>query len=431
MRYQKLNSEMFIENRKKLRNNLRPNSVVLLHANDVMPTNADGTLKFKQNTDLFYLTGVDQEETILLIYPDSKDPKNKEALFVRETNDMIMTWEGKKLNKEEARELTGIENIYWLSDFERIFRIVMCECENVYLNTNEHKRAGIEVETRNLRFIKRCKNEYPLHNYLRLAPIMQKLRAVKSKYEVELLQKACDITDIAFRRALKFLKPGVMEYEVEAEFMHEFIRSGAQNADYTPIVASGASACVLHYIENDKMCKDDDLLLIDIGCGYANYNSDLSRTVPVNGKFSKRQKDVYNAVLRVMRMHINEMKPGKTVQELQKFCEQNMEKELVDLGLISMDDIKNQDPNWPALKKYFMHQVSHHLGLDVHDYGDIYRKLEPGMVFSCEPGIYIKEEGIGVRLENDILITENGNIDLMKNIPLDVEEIEDIMNYSK
>lgn len=431
MRYQKLNSEMFIENRKRLRNNLKPNSVAILHSNDVLPTNADGTLKFKQNSDLFYLTGADQEETILLLYPDSKDLKNREALFVRETNDMIMTWEGKKLNKEEAKELTGIENIYWLSDFERIFRMVICECENVYLNSNEHKRAAVEVETRNARFIKRCKNEFPLHNYLRLAPIMQKLRAIKSKYEIELLQKACDITDIAFRRVMKFVKPGVMEYEVEAEFMHEFIRNGAQNADYAPIIASGEGTCVLHYVVNDKMCKDDDLLLIDVGCGYANYNSDMSRTIPVNGRFTKRQKDIYNAVLRVMRAHIKEMKPGKTIQELQKFCEQNMEKELVDLGLLNMDDIKNQDQNWPAFKKYFMHQVSHYLGLDVHDIGDIYRTLEPGMVFSCEPGIYIKEEGIGVRLENDILITDNGNIDLMKNIPLDVEEIEDIMNYSR
>jgi len=431
MRYQKIDSQLFIENRKRLRNHLKPNSVVIIHSNDIMPTNSDGTMKFKQNSDIFYLTGVEQEETILLLYPDSKEPKNREVLFLRETNETIMTWEGKKLTKEEAKELTGIENVCWLSEFEKIFRTVMCECENVYLNTNEHKRAVIEVETRNARFIKRCKEEYPLHNYMRLAPIMHKLRAIKSKYEIELLQKACDITDLAFRRVLRFLKPGVMEYEVEAEFAHEFIRNGAGFADYSPIIASGPNACVLHYIENDKICKDGDLLLIDVGVGYANYNSDLTRTVPVNGRYTKRQKDVYNACLRVMKAQMKEMKPGKSIQELQKYCEQNMEKELVDLGLLTMDDIRNQDPNWPAFKKYFMHNVSHFLGLDVHDVGDVYRTLEPGMVFSCEPGIYIREEGIGVRLENDVVITDTGIDDLMKNIPLEVDEIEDIMNYSR
>ncbi len=428
MRYRKINQKLFIENREKLLNELKPNSVVIVHANDIMPTNSDGTMKYRQNSDLFWLTGVDQEETILLLFPDAKDSNNKEVLFVRETNDTIMTWEGKKLNKEEATEVTGIKTVHWLSEFERIFRTVMCECENVYLATNEHKRAVIEVETRNARFVKRCLNEYPLHNYERLAPIMHKLRAIKSPYEVELLQEACNLVEYGFRRVLKFLKPGVMEYEVEAEFAHEFIKRGASMADYTPIIASGGSACVLHYIENDKVCKDGDLLLIDVGAGYANYNSDLTRTIPVNGKYSKRQKDVYNAVLRVMKKHQAGMKPGVQILDLQKMSEQNIEKELVDLGLLTMDDIKNQNPSWPAFKKYFMHGVSHFLGLDVHDVGDPYRKLEPGMVFTCEPGIYIREEGIGIRIENDILITEDGNFDLMKNIPREVEEIEEIMN---
>lgn len=427
MRYAKINTKLFVDNRAKFVKELKPNSAAIFMSNDVMPTNSDGTMKFKQNTDLFWLTGVDQEETILLFYPDAADESMREVLFVRETNDTIMTWEGKKLNKEEATELTGIKTVMWLSEFERILRLTMCSCENIYLNSNEHTRATIEVETRNARFIKRCKAEWPLHTYMRIAPIMHRLRKYKSEYEVELLQKACDLTELGIRRVMNFLKPGVMEYEIEAELTHEFIRHGAAFADYSPIIASGPSSCVLHYVENDKVCKDGDIVLIDVGTGYANYNSDLTRTIPVNGKFTKRQKDVYNAVLRAMKEHIKNMVPGKTIQELQKMTEQNIEKELVDLGLLTMDDINNQDPAWPAFKKYFMHNTSHFLGLDVHDVGNLVTKLEPGMVFTCEPGIYIREEGIGIRLENDILITKDGNFDLMKNIPLEVDEIEEIM----
>jgi len=424
----KIDNKLFIGNRKKVASKLKPGSLALLNANDYMPTNADGTMHFKQNTDLFWLTGVNQEETILILFPDSPDPAFKEVLFVRETNDLIGIWEGKKLNKEEAREVTGIENIQWTSEFPRIFRALVTDCENIYLGSNEHKRAAIVVETRNARFIESCKKEFPLHNYMRLAPIINHLRMYKSPIEIDLLQKACDLTDKAFRRVLKFTKPGVMEYEIEAEFAHEFIRNGVGYADYYPIIASGPGACVLHYIKNDEVCKDGDLILIDTGAGYANYNADMTRAIPVNGKFTKRQKNVYNACLRVMRSTIELVKKGGIWKEIQKETEQNMEKELVNLRLLKMKDIKNQNPDSPALKKYFMHNVSHYLGLDVHDVGYFHLPYEPGMVFTVEPGIYIPEEGIGIRLENDIVVTKNGNFDLMKNIPVEVDEIEELMN---
>jgi Xaa-Pro aminopeptidase len=424
----KIDNKLFIENRKKVASKLKPGSLALLNANDYMPTNADGTMHFKQNTDMFWLTGVDQEETILILFPDSPDPDFKEVLFVRETSELIAIWEGKKLNKEEARQVTGIQNILWTSDFPRVFRSLVTDCENIYLGSNEHKRATIDVETRNARFIQWCQKEYPLHNYMRLAPIINNLRMYKSQIEIELLQKACDLTDKAFRRVLKFTKPGVMEYEIEAEFTHEFVRNGAGYADYYPIIASGPGACVLHYIKNDEVCKDGDVILIDTGAGYANYNADMTRTIPVNGKFTKRQKEVYNAVLRVMKSTIKAVKKGGIWKEIQKETEKNTEKELVDLGLITMDEIKKQNPDNPALKKYFMHNVSHFLGLDVHDVGYFHVPYDVGMVFTVEPGIYIPEEGIGVRLENNIVVTKDGNFDLMKNIPLEAEEIEELMN---
>jgi Xaa-Pro aminopeptidase len=428
MKHIKIDKKLFIDNRKRLTKELKPNSIVVVHANDVMPTNADGTMHFKQNTDLFWLTGVDQEESILVFYPDSPDPAFKEVLFLRETSELIAIWEGKKLMKDEATELTGIQNIVWLSDFNKIFRNLVTDAENVYINTNEHKRADIIVQSRSVKFINWCKEQYPLHNYCRLAPIINRLRMFKSPIEIELMQKACDLTDKAFRRVLKFVKPGVMEYEIEAEFAHEFIRNGSTYADYYPIIASGPSACVLHYVVNDKPCKDGDVILIDTGASYANYNADMTRCIPVNGKFTKRQKQVYNACLRVMRSTIERVKKGGIWKEIQKETEQNMEKELIGLKLLKLRDIKNQNPAWPALKKYFMHNVSHFLGLDVHDVGYFETPYKPGMVFTVEPGIYIPEEGIGVRLENNILVTEKGNFDLMKNIPVEIDEIEEIMN---
>jgi Xaa-Pro aminopeptidase len=424
----KIDNALFIGNRKKLIKELKPGSLAVVQANDSMPTNADGTMKFKQNTDLFWLTGVNQEETILLLFPDSPDPAFKEVLFLRETSDLIAIWEGKKLSKPEATEVTGIQNIQWLSEFPRIFRMLITDAENVYINSNEHKRAVIQVETRAARFIKWCQEEYPLHNYMRLAPVINKLRMIKSQIEIELLKRAVDITEKSFRRVMKFLKPGVMEYEVEAEFAHEFIRNGAGYADYYPIIASGASACVLHYVVNDKPCKDGDVILIDTGAAWANYNADMTRCLPVNGKFTKRQKQVYNACLRVMNFTISKVKKGGIWKEIQKETEEVMEKELIGLKLLKMKDIKNQDPNWPAFKKYFMHNVSHYLGLDVHDVGYFQTPYQPGMVFTVEPGIYILEEGIGIRLENNIVVTKDGNLDLFKNIPVEIDEIEEIMN---
>ncbi|MCE1164873.1 MAG: aminopeptidase P family protein [Bacteroidetes bacterium] len=419
---------LFIENRRKLAKQLKPGGMAVVTANDMMPTNSDGLMKYMPNSDMYWLTGVDQEETILILFPDSPDPNFKEVLFLRETSELIAIWEGKKLSKEEAFERTGIQNVVWLSDFPRLFRNLITDAEYIYLNSNEHKRAVIEVETRAARFIKWCQTEYPLHKYERLAPIINRLRAVKSQTEIELMQKACDLTDMGLRRVLKFLKPGVMEYEVEAEFAHEFIRNGGDYADYQPIIASGKSACVLHYVENDKPCKDGDLLLIDTGAAFKFYNADMTRTIPVNGKFTKRQKAVYTAVLNVMKAAINSVVKGKIWKDLQRETEENIEKELIKLKLLKMSDIKKQNPAWPAYKKYFMHGVSHFLGIDVHDVGYFHEPFKPGMVFTVEPGIYILEEGIGIRLENNIVVKEKGNLDLMRNIPLEIEEIEEIMN---
>lgn len=430
MRYKKINNELFKLNRKRLIRELKPGSVAVFNANDIMPTNADGTMRFKQNSDLFYLTGVDQEETILVLCPDYPDKKLREVLFVRETNEQIATWEGHKLTKEEAREVSGIETILWTSDFQRIFNtmMVMGGVEHVYLNTNEHYRADVLVESRDSRFIKWCKEKYPLHQYTRVAPLMSKLRTVKSRYEIEQMQEACNITEKGFRRILKFVKPGVKEYEIEAEFVHEFLRNGSRGFAYEPIIASGANSCVLHYVENNKVCKPGDVLLLDVGAEYANYNADMTRTIPVSGKFTKRQKDVYNAVLRVKRAAYKLLRPGTVYFDYHKEVQKVMEGELLKLKLIDKTDIKNQTPERPIVMKYFMHGTGHHLGLDVHDTGNMFDKIKEGMVWTVEPGIYIKEEGLGIRLENNVVITRNGVKDLMKNIPIEAEEIEDLMN---
>ncbi len=423
-----IDKSVYISNRKKLTKELKPGSMAVVVSNDTMPTNSDGTMKFKQNSDMLWLTGVGQEESILIMFPDSPDKNFKEVLFLRETSELIAIWEGKKLSKDEAREKTGIENIMWLSEFDRVFRLLITDAENVYINSNEHKRAVIEVETRAARFIKKWKEQYPLHEYQRLAPIINRLRMYKSKEEIEMMQHACDLTEKGFRRVLKFTKPGVTEYEIEAEFAHEFIRNGGGFADYSPIIASGKSACVLHYIENDKVCNDGDVLLIDTGAAVNNYNADMTRAIPVNGRFTKRQKKVYNAVLNVMKFTTSQVVKGGIWKDIQKATEECMERELVNLKLLKMSDIKKQDPAWPALKRYFMHNVSHYLGLDVHDVGYFETPYKPGMVFTVEPGIYILEEGLGIRLENNILVKEKGNFDLMRNIPLEADEIEEIMN---
>ncbi len=430
MRYQDINPALFVSNRKQLAKALKPASLALFNSNDSMPTNADGHLPFRQNNDLFYLTGVDQENSILVICPDFPDKKYREVLFVQETNEQIATWEGHKLTKEEARKLTGIETVMWASEFSKLFRhmMTMGGVENVYLNTNEHYRAEIKVETRDARFIEWCKKQYPLHRYERVAPIVSKLRSIKSKIEIDLLQEACGITETAFRRVLQFVKPGVKEYEIEAEYAHELLRNGSRGFAYTPIIASGANSCVLHYIENDKVCKDGDILLLDVGAEYANYNADLTRSIPVNGKYTKRQKDVYNAVLRVQKAAIKMLRPGMLYFEFHKEIQQLIEIELVELKLISRTDIKNQHPERPAFQKYFMHGTSHMLGLDVHDVGNMHAKIQIGQVWTVEPGIYIKEEGLGIRIENNIVIGKDKNFDLMKNIPIETEEIEELMN---
>jgi len=427
MKYEPINSELFVHNRTNFAKHLRKCSLAVFHSNDVMPTNADGTMAFRQNNDLFYLSGVDQEESILLLFPDTRDVRHREVLFLRETNDLILTWEGFKLTKEQAQQVSGIKTIYWLSEFKQVLHALMAEAENVYLNTNEHTRAAIEVETRDARFIKWCKETYPLHHYHRSATIMHSLRAIKSEIEIDLIKKACKITEKAFLRLLKFIKPGVMEYEIEAEIAHEFLRNRSRGPAYSSIIASGANACILHYIDNNQECKDGDVVLMDFGAEYANYASDLTRSVPVNGTFTNRQRDVYQAVLNVMEAAKRMLVPGNTLDQYHSFVGTVMENELIKLDLLAESDVRNQNPQQPLYKKYFMHGTSHFLGLDVHDVGNKYRAFEPGMVFTCEPGIYIREEGLGVRLENDILITRNGPVDLMTDIPLQPQDIEQYM----
>ncbi|MEK6481786.1 aminopeptidase P family protein [Catalinimonas sp. 4WD22] len=426
-RYAPLDASLFTENRKRLCSELHSCSVLVLNSNDIMPTNADGSMRFIQNSDLFYLTGIDQEESILLMFPDFPNEDYREILFLRETNEEIAIWEGHKYTKEEAREVSGIQTVLWLSQFERIFSMLMAEANHVYLNANEHIRADVKVETRDARFIKWCQQRYPLHRYERLAPHLYHLRAVKSEAEIKVMQEACNITEQGFRRVLQFVKPGVMEYEIEAEYLHEFVRNRSRGFAYEPIVASGKNACVLHYIANSEQCRKGDLLLMDVGAEYGNYNADMTRTIPVSGKFSKRQKQVYNAVLRVQREAMKMLRPGNVVKEYQKEVEKIMESELIGLGLLDKHDVEKQNPKQPLLKKYFMHGTSHHLGLDVHDVGNVYRIFEPGMVFTVEPGIYIREEDIGIRLENNVVIQEDGINDLMANIPIEAEEIEELM----
>lgn len=427
MKYTAINPELFKTNRANFIKHLKPCSLAVFNSNDVMPTNADGTMAFRQNNDIFYLSGVDQEESILLLFPEAKDARMKEVLFVRETSDLILTWEGYKLTKEQAREVSGIQTIYWVSEFKQVFNSLMAEVEHVYLNSNEHLRAVIEVETRDARFVKWCKDAYPLHTYCRSTPIMHNLRAIKSEHEIALIKQACNITEKAFLRLLKFIKPGVMEYEIEAEIYHEFLRNRSRGPAYGSIIASGANACILHYVDNDQECKAGDVILMDFGAEYANYASDLTRSVPVNGVFTKRQKDVYNAVLNVMKVASNMLIVGNTLDQYHKFVGTVMENELIKLDLLNANDVKNQDPEKPLYKKYFMHGTSHFLGLDVHDVGNKFRAFEEGMVFTCEPGIYIREEGLGIRLENDFLVTKNGAQDLMANIPLEADDIERLM----
>jgi len=428
MKYQPIDNTLFIENRNKFKNNLKPNSLAVFVSNDVMPTNADGHMGFKQNNDLFYLSGIDQEETILVIFPDVKDGKHKEILFVKETSELIAIWEGAKLNKQQATAVSGIEHIYWFHDFDKMMKPFFFQAEHIYLNANEHTRNSNTTETAEVRFNNNIRSKYPLHKIERSAPIMHKIRALKSTHEIELIQQACDITEKGFRRLLPFIKPGVWEHEIEAELIHEFICNRSQGFAYGPIIASGKNSCTLHYVENNKQCKDGDIILLDVAAEYANYASDLTRCLPVNGKFSKRQKEVYNAVLRVHKAAAKLLLPGQTFDKYNKAIGEMMTEELLQLGLIKTDEVKKQNPAWPAYKKYFMHGTSHFLGLDVHDVGFFTEPIQAGMVFTVEPGIYIPEEGLGIRIENNLLVTTTGQLDLMKNIPIETEEIEALMN---
>lgn len=429
MKYTRIDKELFISNRKNFIQKMEGSALAVFNSNDIFPISADSTMPFQQHRDIFYLSGVDQEESVLVIFPNSKNEAHKEVLFLKETNEHIAVWEGEKLTKEVAFEVSGIKTVYWLSQFDTIFKQMMCEVDAIYLNTNEHLRANTEVETREDRFIKKVKVDYPSHAVKRSAPIMHQIRSVKHSIEIELMKKACSITKLGVERLLKFVKPGVFEYEIEAELIHEFIRNRSKGFAYTPIVASGANACVLHYIENNCECKDGEVILLDVGAEYANYASDLTRAIPVNGKFTARQKAVYNSVLHVKNEAQKMLIPGTIMSEYHKEVGKIMEAELVKLKLIDSTDIKNQKADWPAYKKYFMHGTSHFIGLDTHDVGLWNEPIKAGMVFTCEPGIYIPEENLGIRLEDDLVVQQNGApLNLMADIPIEAEEIEDLMN---
>jgi Xaa-Pro aminopeptidase len=429
MRYEQIESSLFAQNRARLSELMEPGAMAIIHANDILPTNADGVLPFVQNRDLYYLSGVDQEESVVILFPDAAEERDREMLFVRETSELISIWEGEKLTKAQASEVSGVKQVNWVSSFDAHFHRLMPQAKAVYLSTNEHLRAEIVVETRNARFIKECRERYPLHEYKRLAPLMDQLRVIKDEVELVQLQKAIDLTESGFRRVLEFIEPGVGEWEIEAEYLHEFVRKRSRGFAYPPIIGAGKNACVLHYLENNAVCKDGEMILMDVGAEWANWNADMTRTVPVNGRFTDRQRDVYNSVLSVQRGSMNFLRPGVTQQEWRDHTIDLMEIELIKLGLIDAEEAKRQDSrDRPLVKKYYMHGIGHHLGLDVHDVGNAYEPVREGMVFTVEPGIYIREENLGVRLEDDILIGKDKNINMFSKFPIEVEEIEDAMN---
>ena len=429
MKYTPIDRNLFIKNRKKFVAQMKSNSIAVFNSNDIYPVSADSTLPFAQHRDIFYLSGVDQEESILLLFPDAPYEHQREILFLKETNAHIAIWEGEKLTKEKAFETSGVKSVIWLQDFPKTLKELMSFADTIYINTNEHYRATIETETREARFVKWWKDQYPAHQVAKSNPILQRLRSVKEQQELDLIQHACNITEKGFRRILPFVKPGVTEYEIEAEFMHEFLRKRSKGFAYTPIIASGNNANVLHYIENNQECKAGDLILLDVAAEYANYSSDMSRTIPVSGRYTERQKNVYNAVNRVKEEAQLMLVPGTDWKQYHEEVGKLMTSELLGLGLLDKADIQNEDPAWPAYKKYFMHGTSHHMGLDTHDYGILTEPMQANMVFTVEPGIYIPEEGFGIRLEDNLVIQESGApLNLMANIPILLEEIEDLMN---
>ncbi|NBC58958.1 MAG: M24 family metallopeptidase [Bacteroidetes bacterium] len=429
MRYQPIDNSLFIENRKNFTAKMKPNALAVFNSNDIYPIGADSTIPFQQDRNIYYLSGVDQEESILVLFPDAPKEKHREILFLKETNAHIAVWEGEKLDKDKALKTSGIKTVYWLKDFHKIFHELMSQADTVYINTNEHYRANHDTKTREDRFNTWLKKNYPAHQVAKSNPILQRLRSVKHQLELETMQKACDITEKAFRRILKYTKPDVWEFELEAEILHEFIRNRSRGFAYTPIIASGKNATVLHYIENKAQCKDGELILFDVGAEYANYCSDMSRTIPVSGRFTDRQKQIYNAVNKVKKEATKLLVPGTLWEEYHVEVGKMMTSELIDLKLLDKADVQNEDPDWPAYKKYFMHGTSHHIGLDTHDYGLLHEPIQANQVFTVEPGIYLPDEGIGVRLEDDVVIQEQGEpFNLMRNIPIEIEEIEDIMN---
>ena len=428
MRYEPIDSALFVDNRARFVKHMKPNSIALFVSSDVYPRNADADFYFRQDSELFWLSGIDQEETMLILFPDCPNPLYKEVLFVRETNDHIAVWEGHKYSKKEAEAISGIKQVQWNQDFRGLVNTLCKYAEHIYLNTNENDRASNPVQTGQMRFVHEIKAQFPLHNFERSAKILEYERSRKSAEEIALIQRAVRITADAFYQVLKTVKPGMWEFELEGLIMKEFLSNRANGYSFQPIIASGASACVLHYVKNDKQTKDGDLLLLDFGADYANYAGDMTRCFPVNGRFSKRQKEIYDAVLRVNRAATKLLVPGRTLDAYNRESALIMQDELLSLGLISRDDIAKESPTWPAYKRYFPHGTGHFLGIDVHDIGARYGKLAAGMVITCEPGIYIQEEGLGIRIENDILITEQGPVNLMAGVAIETDEIEDIMN---
>lgn len=429
MKYHRINKDLYIHQRSEFTKQMKPNSIAIFNSNDIFSTSADSTVPFVQHRDILALSGVDQEESILVLFPDAHQEKHREILFLKETSETIKIWEGEKLTKETAFETSGIRTVYWLPDFNKILKMLVSEAGNIYLNQNMHTRANTEMQSREDRFIEWIKNEYPTFTYLQSAPIMHRVRSVKHQIEIDLMQNACNITEKGFRRILPFIKPGVMEYNIEAELMHEFLNNRSKGFAYTPIIGSGYNACVLHYIENNAECKDGEVILMDFGAEYANYASDMTRCVPVNGKFTERQKAVYNSVLHVKKECEKILTPGVNLHEYHAEVGKFMEEQLLKLKLIDQTDIKNQNPDWPAYKKFFMHGTSHFIGLDTHDVGLWHEPIQAGNAFTIEPGIYIPEENLGIRLEDDYIIQKSGApLNLMKNIPLEAEEIEDLMN---
>ncbi len=428
MKYEQIDKKLFVENRKLFSVKLKENTLAIFNANDIMPTNADGSMPFRQNNDLFWLSGIDQEESVLVVFPNHSDENMREILFLKETSELIAIWEGAKLTKEDAQKTSGIKTVFWLEELEGKLTELISEADAIFLNKNTHSRSTSEVQTRDDRFRLKIAEKFSSKEIKEVAPIMHELRVIKSESEIELMQTACNITEKGFRRILPFIKPGKMEYEIEAELIHEFLKNKSSGFAYQPIIGSGANSCVLHYIDNNKECKNGDILLMDFGAEYANYASDLTRTIPVNGKFTDRQKAVYTSVLHVMKEATKMLAPGTIFKDYNKEVARIMEFELIKLGLLNKHDVQKQDSKNPLYKKYFMHGTSHYLGLDVHDVGSFDSPMREGMVFTCEPGIYILEEELGIRLENDILITTNGPNDLMKDIPVEIEEIETLMS---